>query len=207
MKQETDPTLRRLSRNDIVNQMSTALAAIDEKDIKDVSLRIKFKSGEEVGVFRVSNDEDEKTTEITPILGKFAALLEAMCGIGVIDAKKVFMSPEQFVKELSEAKYDDVTIDGRHAVGRVLAFILGGKAVITLFPVPKNIDEIREWIDEKMRNACQIFRSGKRCWSCPRHEEDGFDWTACEIAIEVEKLAMEHFDGEESGEEDENAQP
>jgi len=207
MKQETDPTLRRLSRNDIVNQVSTALAAIDEEGVKDVSLKIKFKSGEEVGVFRVSNDEDEKTTEIVPILGRFAALMEAMCGIGVIDAKKAFLSPEQFVKDLSKAKYDDVTIDGRHAVGKVLAFILGGKAEIALFPVPKNIDEIREWIDEKMRNACQIFRSGKQCWSCPRRGEDGFDWTECEIAVEVEKLAMEHFDGEESGEGDEDAQP
>lgn len=76
------------------------------------------------------------------------------------------------------------------AVGKILAAGAKGDYKVAMFPVPRNIEDVNEWVHRRCARKCLVANLGTECGRCPKLSE-------CEIIREADDAARRHFEGQD----------
>lgn len=175
-----DLTFRKLTRTEIVEQLNRCRAMAKEADGKpvvDMDVIVMRRDGlREVLVdFKVDG------------VGRFTRTTHAIAMIGALTGAGTGpMSLLEVVRSLSATGVPEEIRIGRSAVGKILAVGSGGEYVVTLVPVPENIEEVNAYVHGLVSSKCKDAAGGLECGGCPCV-------SYCRLLADADEAARLHF--------------
>lgn len=181
-----DCTLHALTCEQVAEQLERCLEMLtDREEGGPFSTELVVIRGDEEihKVFAVDAEDGEAVIRTAP--AAFLAIGELASG-----GESKPLGVAELAAALRRTGCREVRVNKCSAVGKILAAGANGDYKVAMFPVPRNIEDVNEWVHRRCARKCLVANLGTECGRCPKLSE-------CEIIREADDAARRHFEGQD----------
>lgn len=181
-----DCTLHALTCEQVARQLERCLEMLaDREEGGPFSTELVVIRGDEEihKVFAVDAEDGEAVIRTAP--AAFLAIGELASG-----GESKPLGVAELAAALRRTGCREARVNKCSAVGKILAAGAKGDYKVAMFPVPRNIEDVNEWVHKRCARKCLVANLGTECGRCPKLSE-------CEIIREADDAARRHFEGQD----------
>ena len=162
----TDMTFHKLDRSEILRELDWVKHSIGENCTSSEVVIIN-RNGEKLRVVKVKDTPKGVFLYDLPETLQSAIHLAPYMGS---DMK--ILDVDELYQKLSDTEHEDVWLQfydekPHTVVGKVLGVRIEDKLLVSLTPVPEDIEEVNRFVHEEVSKECAAARSGVQCGACP----------------------------------------